>query len=219
MSYKICKENCEPRTLITETPIKEINKWHRLIDIGGYTSFRDEATMWITAKEQIQCVYDILYDAIFKVFYIEKVYDPKEVATHIEEFYSHLPDERTIKFIVSELILDTEQVYLIDQDEEDFRVYDSMTQLINEGVYYPDDEFIYVADLVGDMFMITDRCEDLEDKMSELQKTVANEAASMFYDQLIELSNSTECEETVKDDNHNSLWKRIKDNMKWRSPF
>ena len=162
MSYTICKENCEPRTLVTEEPIKQIDRWHRLRDIDGFISFRDEANMWITAKEQIQFVYEILYDTNFRIFYIEKVYDPKEVDTNIEEFYSNLPDTREIKFLTSDILLDEDQVYMIDQDEtDDFEIFDELQELYDAKGNQ--ETFVYSADVVGNMLMINGRLDMIED--------------------------------------------------------
>lgn len=162
MSYTICKENCEPRTLITEKPIKQIDRWYRLRDVDGFTSFRDEANMWVTAKEQIQFVYDILYDTNFRLFCIEKVYDPKEVSTHIEEFYNNLPDTREIKFLTSDILLDEDQVYMIDQDEtDDFEIFDELLELYD--VKGNQETFVYSADVVGNMLMINGRLDMIEE--------------------------------------------------------
>lgn len=160
-NIKLNKENSVKATVVTDKALSNLKAWHRLKDDGQYLTLEDEKSYDITAKEEIQFVYDVYYNPFYHMFVVDKAYTPSEVAEFIEVFYSELPDERNIRFIISEYRLESNYIYYND-DEYVCAVYDRLTDMIEDKVDLTD-KFIYSVDWTKDIFRVNEECEDVKE--------------------------------------------------------
>ena len=165
MSIKLDRENSVKATIVSENPIKNLNAWHRLKDNGQYLVQEDEVSYDITAKEEIQFVYDVFYNPFYHMFVVEKAYTPSEVAEFIEVFYSELPEERDVKFIITTNKIESHYVYYND-DEMVVGVYDKLTDIINDK-FDVSDKYIYSVDWTQNLFRVNEECEDVKELILE----------------------------------------------------
>jgi hypothetical protein len=165
MNIKLNKENSVKATIISENPIKNLNSWHRIKDCGQYLVNDGEICYDITAKEEIQFVYDVYYNPFYHMFVIDKAYTPSEVAEFIEVFYSNLPDERDVKFIITTNKIESHYIYYTD-DEIVVGVYDKLTDIINDK-FDVTDKYIYSVDWTQQLFRVNEECEGVKELIME----------------------------------------------------
>ena len=165
MKIRLDRENSIKATIITENPIMNLKSWHRLKDNGQYLTHEDEVSYDITAKEEIKFVYDVYYNPFYHMFMIDKAYTPSEVAEFIEVFYSDLPEERNIKFIITTNKLESYYIYYTD-DDSIYDIYDTLTDIVVDKVDLSD-KYIYSVDWTKQLFRVNEECEDVKELIME----------------------------------------------------
>lgn len=163
---KINKENCIKATLISESPLTNLESWHRQKADQVITTPRELISYEITAKEEIQFVYDILLNTEYGLYFVEKAYAPSEVAEYIEDLYSDLPDKRVTRFIISDEPMEVNYVYYTDNDSI-LAVYEKLIDIVDSQIDL-NDKFIYVVDVAHELFRVNGDCEEIKEKLMEL---------------------------------------------------
>ena len=167
-------EGCSKAVLVTGKQLENLQSWHRVNYHTQFIGPRDEFNHNITAKEEIQFVYDIIYNHEYDIFMIEDVYSPKEVSAFIEDLYSELPETRVIKFIVTDTPMETTHVYYFEDCEEVIGLYDSLLDITESDIELQD-KFIYSVDITHELFRINNDCESIKENLIQIMNHVDDE--------------------------------------------